>query len=214
VGEDLKDEQKDRLLSKVDGKKRDTLRKIAIASAYAVPAMATFSLDGVRKKALAQGNYATGEARVINASFTPGATAGFAALPAAAQPAASFFGTLRVNFSKPMATSLNSCKRVTGTVCEEIVTSEIISSKLDILNAGAPSTVDLSDGWVWPDDTTEEKMVLDKVSRITLVYSTPGLCPAGQEYRARDGGPLRPYTGEIDTSLYCPGYIASKIDPL
>jgi hypothetical protein len=44
-------------LAKVDDGKRDFLKKMAIGTAYAVPVMTTFSLDGVRNTALAQGTY-------------------------------------------------------------------------------------------------------------------------------------------------------------
>lgn len=44
--------------------RRDFIRKLALGTAYAVPVMATFSLDSVRSKARAQGNY--GNPRVIN----------------------------------------------------------------------------------------------------------------------------------------------------
>ena len=47
-------ENKDKLLNKVDTAKRDSLKKIATATAWAIPTIATFSLDSVRNVAHAQ----------------------------------------------------------------------------------------------------------------------------------------------------------------
>jgi len=44
-------------LAKVETERRDFLKKIAIAAAFAAPTIATFSLDGMRKKAFAQAAY-------------------------------------------------------------------------------------------------------------------------------------------------------------
>jgi hypothetical protein len=39
------------LLEKVDAKRRDFLRKLVISSAFAVPVIVSFSMDGIRLKA-------------------------------------------------------------------------------------------------------------------------------------------------------------------
>ena len=69
-------------LAKVDDGKRDFLKKMAIGTAYAVPVMTTFSLDGVRNTALAQGNY--GPPRVTDMQDGP--------------------NRLEITFSRPMDT--------------------------------------------------------------------------------------------------------------
>jgi len=48
-------EGKKALLNRVDDSKRDFMKKLAIGSAYAVPVMASFPLDSIRKSARAQG---------------------------------------------------------------------------------------------------------------------------------------------------------------
>jgi len=45
------------LMAKVGDERRDFLKKIAIAAAFAAPTVATFSVDGMRKKAFAQAAY-------------------------------------------------------------------------------------------------------------------------------------------------------------
>jgi hypothetical protein len=50
-------EDRQDLLANVGTERRDFLKKIAIAAAFATPTIATFSLDGMRKKAFAQAAY-------------------------------------------------------------------------------------------------------------------------------------------------------------
>lgn len=50
-------EHRQDLLAKVSTERRDVLKKIAIAAAFATPTIATFSVDGMRKKAFAQAAY-------------------------------------------------------------------------------------------------------------------------------------------------------------
>ena len=56
--------EKKELLGKIDDSKRDFVKKLAIGSAYALPVMASFPLDSVRKSARAQGVY--GDPAVVN----------------------------------------------------------------------------------------------------------------------------------------------------
>jgi len=65
-------EDRQDLLAKVGDERRDFLKKIAIAAAFAAPTIATFSLDGMRKKAFAQSAY---DAPVV-LSFVQGAAQG------------------------------------------------------------------------------------------------------------------------------------------
>ena len=58
-------------LAKVETERRDFLKKIAIAAAFAAPTIATFSVDGMRKKAFAQAVYDQPEATLLP-SDTPG----------------------------------------------------------------------------------------------------------------------------------------------
>ena len=50
-------EDRQDLLANVGSERRDFLKKIAIAAAFATPTIATFSLDGMGKKAFAQAAY-------------------------------------------------------------------------------------------------------------------------------------------------------------
>jgi hypothetical protein len=206
-----------KLLAKIDEGKREFLRKLSLAAAYATPVMASFSLDSVRKTAEAQGVY--GGAAVLSVVFIPGGRAGGFIVSRLAQQVEESYGTIRVTYSKPMETSLNTCKKVTGHECQ----GDVICSKIDVIsvvNCPEPPSVDLSDGWAWPNSTTEEKEVFTEVQRISLELNTPGLgCSPGARYRARDGGLLDPFADDIDTSEYCPGseeppIIDSKIDAL
>ena len=57
-------------LAKTSDERRDFLKKLAIAAAFAAPTVATFSLDGVRKKAMAQSVY--GQPVVLSVEPGPG----------------------------------------------------------------------------------------------------------------------------------------------
>ena len=72
-------------LAKVDDGKRDFLKKMAIGTAYAVPVMTTFSLDGVKNSALAEGTYAPPEVTSLEGDRNQ----------------------IAVNFSRPMDTSFD-----------------------------------------------------------------------------------------------------------
>jgi hypothetical protein len=72
--------------------------------------------------------------------------------------------------------------------------------------------VDLSDGWTWPDNTTEERQVFTEVRNVSLELNTAELgCSGDAVYRAVDGDLMEPFAGEIDTSESCT-IITSKID--
>lgn len=207
-------EKGEKILSKVDEGKRDFLKKLTLAAVYATPVMASFSLDGVRKAAEAQGVY--GGAGVLGVVFIPGGGAGGFIVSRLAGPVEEPYGTIRITYSKPMETALNTCKKVTGYEC-----GEVICSKIEFAEPVCPEppAVDLSDGWIWPDSSTEEKQVFTEVKRIDLELNTPGLgCSPETSYRALDGGLLSPFADEIDTSEYCPEedlpIILSKIDVL
>jgi hypothetical protein len=210
----VKKDEKD--LSKVDEGRRDFVRKLTLAAAYATPFMASFSLDSVRNDAEAQGVYAG--AAVAGVVFVPGGGAGGFIFSRMAGPVAEPYGTIRITYTKPMETALNTCKKVTGYEC-----GEVICSKIDVISEVVcpdPPEVDLSDGWSWPDSSTEERQVFTEVQRISLELNTAGLgCAPAARYRALDGGLLNPYAGELDTSEYCPEdedppIIISKIDHL
>ncbi len=53
----MSEEHRQDPLAKVETERRDFLKKIAVAAAFAAPTIATFSVDGMRKKAFAQAAY-------------------------------------------------------------------------------------------------------------------------------------------------------------
>jgi len=59
-------ENRQDLLAKVGADRRDFLRKISIAAAFAAPTIATFSLDGIRKNAFAQSTYGLVKTEYLN----------------------------------------------------------------------------------------------------------------------------------------------------
>jgi hypothetical protein len=203
------------LLRKVDPDRREFLRRLSLAAAYATPVVTSYSFDSLIPTATAQGVYTT-PARVLDVVFIPGSGTKGLIVSRVAQPDEPPYGTIRITYSKPMETSLNSCKKAIGYGCE----CEIIESKIDVIKISVSGCeeypeVDLSDGWTWLDSTTEEREVFTEVRNISLELNTPELgCSGDVVYQAMDGNHLEPYTGEIDTSEYCEIIISSKIDEL
>ena len=86
------------------------------------------------------------------------------------------------------------------------------ASQVSGVDCGGYPEVDLTDGWTWPDDTTEERQVFAEVRSVSVELNTPELgCSEDAMYRGLDGGPLEPFTGAVDTSAYCP-IITSQVD--
>ncbi len=202
--------------SSVDQAKRLFLKKLAVISAYSAPA-ATLMSFGI-KPSLARAQDAVEPPMVVSAAFTAGG-----------EGPDGPFGTLRITFSKPMATSLNTCKSVTGSLCDEAT----IDSKVDYLpTKSAPQErimvdskidmvdeIDLSDSWVWSDSLTEEKQVFTPVKAIKLQLNTSDLaCVEADQYQSENGDLLVPFETTLNTWEHCEGcleqVIISKIDHL
>lgn len=168
--------------AEIDAKKRETLRKLAIGTAYAVPTMATFSLDSIRSSAMAQGGYVA--PGVLGIVFIP---AGAGGLSYKTKAAALAYGSLRITFSHPMKTALNEAKVATGYTC------------------GAGAAVDLSTGWTWQDDTHEVKTVTTPVSGIDIRLNHPvDNWPENKKYESQEGEKLLSHAQRLDTSSNCP----------
>lgn len=198
-----------RLLSKVEPDRREFLKRLALAAAYTTPVVSSFSFDSLIPGAAAQGTY-TVPTRVVDVVFVPGAGANGLIVSRLAQTVDPW-GTIRITYSKPMQTSLNSCKKVTGYEGECLVDSKIDVVAMSVSGVDE-CTVDLSSGWAWPDDATEERDIYTQVSRIDLQLNAPELgCSGEASYRAQDGNLMEPYVGALDTSEYC-DIILSKVD--
>ena len=113
-----------RLLRKVDPDRREFLKRLSLAAAYATPVVTSFSFDSLIPSAEAQGSYAR-PARVLDLVFIPAAGTKGLIVSRVAETEQVPYGTIRITYSKPMETSLNSCKRATGCECE------IIESQID-----------------------------------------------------------------------------------
>lgn len=213
----MKKKKTDDTLPSVDRARRLFLKKLAVISAYSTPAATLMSL-GV-KPSLSRAQEIADPPLVVSAAFTAGGDG-------PDEP----FGTLKVTFSKPMATSLNTCKTVTGSLCEEntilskidILTTEsaipqekvMVDSKIDELG-----DIDLSDGWAWSDSLTEEKQIFTPVKAINLQLNAPDLaCVEADQYQSDEGDLLIPFETTLNTWDHCEGcleqIIVSKIDQL
>ena len=201
----------------IDHAKRLFLKKLAVISAYSTPAAAFLSLGG--NPSVARAQEITDLPLVVSAAFTAGGDG-------PDEP----FGTLKITFSKPMATSLNTCKSVTGSPCDVVN----IESKVDYLSAksAAPRSrvmvdskvdvldeIDLSDGWSWADSLTEEKQIFSPVKSVKLELNASSLaCEEADQYQSEDGDLLVPFETTLNTWEHCEGcqeqVIISKIDSL
>lgn len=203
--------------SSIDQAKRLFLKKLAVISACsATPATALLSLGA--KPSAARAQEVTEPPLVVSAAFVAGGGG-------QNEP----FGTLRVTFSKPMATSLNTCKSVTGMPCDEVVVESKIDVQSSIQSAGGKSPmvtskldlideIDLSSGWTWADSVTEEKQILTPVESVRMQLNAPGLgCTEGESYQSEDGDLLVPFEATLNTWEHCEGcepVVLSKIDSL
>jgi len=85
------EEKLDTRLEKVEPNRRDFMKKVAIGAAYAVPVMASFSLDSVRNKAFAQASYGPTPPRVARLNVVDGSPDNF---------------VVRITFDQAMDTSI------------------------------------------------------------------------------------------------------------
>ena len=97
----MSSEDRQDLLAKVGDERRDFLKKIAIAAAFAAPTIATFSIDGMRKKAFAQSAYDAPRV-VLDPEPSP--------------------GRVLVTFTQPMNTGIgNDSSRIDSSSCRTTV---------------------------------------------------------------------------------------------
>jgi hypothetical protein len=199
----------------IDHAKRLFLKKLAVISAYSAPA-ATLASLGINPST-ARAQVVAEPPLVVSAAFMAGGDG-------PDEP----FGTLKITFSKPMATSLNTCKSVTGSACDEVMidskidplpsvqsvagNAPMVDSKLDELDL-----IDLSDGWTWSDGQTEEKQIFSPIKSVRLQLNTPDLaCVEADQYQSDDGDLLVPFETTLNTWEHCEGcleqVIISKID--
>jgi len=155
--------------------RRDFLKKIAIAAAFAAPTVATFSLDGVRKKAFAQSVYGRPVVLSLLSTGKPGQAV--------------------VTFSQPMDTGVGSgadLSRTGAPRCRE--------HSLSVYN----NAHTYSGVWNWDGNTTQVFSVLDSCPDEDILLSVSyNQSSCAEKFRGTNGLELVPWSGSITISGYC-----------
>lgn len=160
------------LLEKVEPDRRDFLKKLAIGTAYAVPVMASFSLDSVRNKAFAQASY--GAPRV----------AWLAAL-AANQG-------VRIMFDQPMNTGIG--KSVAGRNARDSVCYNRQACFMD----SSGQCVNLPHEWSWESDQAQLLTISGShCGKVNIQYGMKPPAEGCIDFTGANGLTLVPYEGEI-----------------
>ena len=190
----------EKLLSKIDNKKRDFLKKAAIGSAYALPVMASFPLDSVRRKAMAQGVY--GNPTVVSLTTAPPSAFGG---DASAQDLPSLLGYWVITYDRPMDKNFNTAKVCdreqanTGTCESEAAEGDCTVIKPD--EDGCPDCESIV--WQWNKDGTREygeiRDIWEPSFRLKILLNH-GDCKESALYRDPAGNILEPWNG---CALFC-----------
>jgi hypothetical protein len=171
-------EERKELLSKVDEGKRDFVKKLAIGSAYALPVMASFPLDSVRKSARAQGVY--GDPAVVNIAGVPSSNfnPGGAGQAVAAIPQ-TYTAYWVITFDRPMNRDFKNRMYQSGG-------SDRCGGPVDLLDlqcqdqGGNNGKCNPADGWTWNKAGTKLYMGFslcrDESYSINVILNPTG-CP-------------------------------------
>lgn len=193
---------KDQMPDRIDDGKRDFLKKLAIGTAYAAPAIATFSLDSIRSKAYAQAAY--GVPDVLSVQAVPATASGDYLY---GSPPEGFYGSEGqyywvITYDRPMNPAYASAK-----VCKVESIDYNCNTVLPSQNPtpGPPDncgTCALT--WEWNSDNTRERAAVPLISgvntasqRLTL-WLNHSSCAAGILYRDTHGTLLPPFVGIAD----------------
>jgi hypothetical protein len=195
------DESRDPGLVKVDEEKRSFLKKLALGTAYAVPVIATFSLDGVRSKARAQAVYS--DPVVLSLRAVPA----IAALPdyMYGEPPSPFVSSNPyswvITFDRPMDPAFASAK-----ICYvERFESNFYCDAPPITDpTPTDSCGDCGLPWEWSADRTQLRAAADleggtwtRAQRLTIWLNHPS-CAADILFRDTHGNRLPPFVGVAD----------------
>jgi hypothetical protein len=187
-------------LSKVDETRRSFLKKAAIGSAYAIPVMTTFSLDGIRSKARAQGVY--GNPTVVSLETAPPSAFGG---DASAQDLPELLGYWVITYDRPMDKNFSSAK-----ICDreqantETCESEAAVGDCTIIKPdedGCPDCESIT--WAWNKDGTKEYGEIRDIwspSFRLKIFINHGDCKDSALYRDLAGNILEPWGG---CALFC-----------
>lgn len=187
----------DSALEKVEPNRREFIKKVAVGAAYAVPVMASFSLDSVRNKAFAQATYTT-PAPAPGQMLTPPKVVQLTA------PANGF--QVNVKFNQPMNTNIapNADSRpgnIMGCYDREVC---FLSSNYDSGNAVESSCDDSwPHSWAW--DGNQNQILSISGGYCGFVQIRYGKRPDSDgciDFKSVNGLALQPFDGQIE--INCP----------
>ena len=171
--------EKKELLGKIDDSKRDFVKKLAIGSAYALPVMASFPLDSVRKSARAQGVY--GDPAVVtvegraSTDFDPGA-----GQVGAADPRYTAYWV--ITFDRPMNRNFKDAIYYDGGGSDNCGEAEPRAAAEKCPDLGGVDKCGDGDNWSWTKDGTQLYMGFSACQgdgqEILLVLNPKGSCKA------------------------------------
>ena len=162
-------------LAKVETERRDFLKKIAIAAAFAAPTIATFSVDGMRKKAFAQAAYDQ---------------------PTVVDPLIAGFGKVTVNFSQPMNTGVGAdASRGVLPPCRTTTISGISFAVTSCTWNGETQQIITYTGDCEGGSSGSPGSAL-----LSVTYNQGG---CGNKFVGKNGLELKPYSGSVTVSGLC-----------
>ena len=188
----MEEKKLDPMLEKVEPNRRDFIKKVAVGTAYAVPVIASFSLDSVRNKAFAQATYTT---PTPPAALVPPKVALLSALRSGQG--------VRVTFDQPMDTSIAANDRIfdrrTGPVCGDDGYDRTVSF---LCAADAVTTNGCDPGvpysWSWESATAQLLTISGGFFcvevRIEYGYGSEGCI----DFRGTNGLKLEPFSSKIE----------------
>jgi hypothetical protein len=190
----MEEKKLDPMLEKVEPNRRDFIKKVAVGTAYAVPVIASFSLDSVRNKAFAQATYTTPPAPA------PEPTPEQAAGPRVVSLALSAGAAIVVDFNQDMDTSIpaNGDQRSRNGVCYDrevcfLSGSNPGDSRADIVCMEVPHV------WKWDGNRTQILSLTTSGYFCGMVQIKYGKKPASEgciDFKGANGLPLQPFEGQ------------------
>ena len=197
------EESKDLKLVRIDEGKRDFLKKLAIGTAYAVPVIATFSLDSIRNKAYAQSAY--GDPAVLSFRAVPATALGDYMYGQPPVPFNTFDQyTFVITYDRPMDPAFAAAKICRVYIFDSVNTCDQAPPVTNPEPSYPEECGACSLTWQWNADRTQEFAAAPRengtwtpAQRLTIWLNHPS-CTANTLYRDTHGTLLPPFIGVAD----------------
>jgi len=186
----MEEKKLDPMLEKVAPNRRDFIKKVAIGTAYAVPVIASFSLDSVRNKAFAQATYTTPPA--------PAPAPAQAVAPRVVSPLVAGGSGITVNFDQNMDTSIPANGDQRFDVCYD---REVCFQAGALDGKALNGCVDVPHEWSWVGKHAQLLTVLTTsgvfCGMVQIKYGKRPNSDGCIDFKGANGLNLQPFDGEV-----------------